>query len=30
MNPRNGGNKIPEILKTATGVDLVKANIKHL
>ncbi len=28
MNPRNGGNKIPEILKTATGVDLVKANIE--
>lgn len=28
MNPRNGGNKIPELLKMATGVDLVKANIE--
>ena len=28
MNPRNGGNKIPEILKDATGVDLIKANIE--
>jgi biotin carboxylase len=28
MNPRNGGNKIPEILEVATGVDLIKANIE--
>ncbi len=28
MNPRNGGNKIPEILKIITGVDLVKATIE--
>lgn len=28
MNPRNGGNKIPELLEMATGVDLVKTNIE--
>ena len=28
INPRNGGNRIPEILKDATGVDLIKYNIK--
>jgi len=28
MNPRNGGNKIPEVLEAATGVDLIKANIE--
>lgn len=28
MNPRNGGNKIPEILKAATRVDLIKANVE--
>ena len=28
MNPRNGGNKIPEILKEATGVDILKGGIK--
>ncbi len=28
INPRNGGNKIPEILQLTTGVDLVEANIK--
>lgn len=28
MNPRNGGNKIPEILKNSTEVDLIKANIE--
>jgi len=24
MNPRSGGNQIPEILKVATGVNLVE------
>ncbi len=28
MNPRSGGNEIPEILKMATNVDLVEATIK--
>lgn len=28
MNPRNGGNRIPEILKTITGVDLIKATVE--
>lgn len=28
MNPRNGGNRIPEVLKTITGVDLIKATIE--
>ncbi|HBK86150.1 MAG TPA: carbamoyl-phosphate-synthetase [Firmicutes bacterium] len=27
MNPRNGGNRIPDILKEITGVDLIKATI---
>ena len=28
MNPRNGGNKIPEILKIATGVDLMRLTVE--
>lgn len=28
MNPRNGGNRIPEALKVITGIDLIKATIQ--
>lgn len=28
INPRSGGNRIPEILNCATGVDTIKCNIK--
>lgn len=28
MNPRNGGNRIPEILEVITGVDLIKATVE--
>lgn len=28
MNPRSGGNQIPEILKVATGVNLVEATVR--
>jgi biotin carboxylase len=28
MNPRNGGNRIPEFLKLLTGVDLFEATVK--
>jgi biotin carboxylase len=28
MNPRNGGNKIPEILKIITDVDLIKLTVQ--
>lgn len=27
MNPRNGGNKIPEILKVITGIDLLETTV---
>jgi biotin carboxylase len=28
MNPRNGGNRIPEILEIITGVDLIRSTIE--